>query len=61
RREQLELEIAALETELARTDEELHHFDPRGDAVLLEARWREREERQSQLDELLEIWMELSN
>ncbi|MGM0882187.1 MAG: ABC-F family ATP-binding cassette domain-containing protein [Bacillota bacterium] len=59
RREQLELEIAALEAELARTDEELHRLESIGDIVQLEARWREREEEQSQLDALLELWMEL--
>lgn len=61
RREQLELEIAAMEAELARTDEELHRLDRIGDAAQLEARWREREEGQSKLDALLALWMELSD
>lgn len=59
RREQLELEIAALEAELARTDEELHRLESIGDFVQLEARWREREEEQLQLDALLKLWMEV--
>ncbi|WP_028612262.1 ribosomal protection-like ABC-F family protein [Paenibacillus harenae] len=59
RREQLEHEIAVLEAELARADGELHRLDRIGDAALLEARWREREEGQSRLDALLESWMEL--
>lgn len=59
RREQLELEIAALEAELARIDEELHRLESIGDFVQLEARWREREEEQLQLDALLKLWMEV--
>ncbi|QYR22723.1 ATP-binding cassette domain-containing protein [Paenibacillus sp. sptzw28] len=59
RREQLELEIAVLEAELARADEELCRLDSIGDTVQLEAMWRKREEEQSQLDALLELWMEL--
>lgn len=61
RREQLELEIAAVEAELAHADEELNRLDRIGDTVQLEAKWREREEKQSQLDALLELWMELSS
>ncbi|MNI33049.1 hypothetical protein D3C73_869770 [compost metagenome] len=61
RREQLELEITALEANLARADEELDRLDRMGDTAQLEARWREREEGQSQLDALLELWMELSS
>ncbi|MDQ0114883.1 ribosomal protection-like ABC-F family protein [Paenibacillus harenae] len=61
RREQLELEIAAMEAELARADEELTRLDRIGDAAELEAWWREREEGQSKLDALLALWMELSD
>lgn len=58
RREQLELDIAKLEAELANTDEELQRLDSIGDMVQLEASWREREEKQDQLDALLELWMD---
>ncbi|MBP1988777.1 ribosomal protection-like ABC-F family protein [Paenibacillus eucommiae] len=61
RREQLEHEIAVLEAELARADEELHHLDRIGDTAQLEISWQEREKKQSQLDALLELWMELSS
>lgn len=58
RREQLELDITKLEAELAYTDEELQRLDRIGDMVQLEASWREREEKQDQLDALLELWMD---
>ena len=61
RREQLELEIAVLEAELSRADEELNSLDRIGDTLQLESRWHEREERQLQLDKLMELWMELSS
>jgi ATPase subunit of ABC transporter with duplicated ATPase domains len=57
--EQLELEIAALEAELAREDETLHHLGGTGDTVQLQEIWSKREETQAKLDALLELWMEL--
>lgn len=59
KRERLELEITALEAELARHDEELQRLNSNVDTVQLEAKWHEREGMQSQLDELLELWMEM--
>lgn len=56
-REQLELEIAVLEAKLARADEDLCRLDSIGDIDQLEARWREREEEQLQLDALMEMWI----
>ncbi|RAV08891.1 ribosomal protection-like ABC-F family protein [Paenibacillus contaminans] len=57
--EQIELEIAALEAELAREDEKLDHLGGTGDTVQLQEIWSKREETQAKLDALLELWMEL--
>lgn len=59
--EKLELEIAALEEKLTISDADLQHVDQIGDAALLESKWLEREELQSQLDTLIALWMELSS
>lgn len=59
KRERLELEITVLEAKLARYDDELQRLNGDVDTVQLEAKWREREGKQSQLDELLELWMEM--
>ncbi|QHW34005.1 ABC-F family ATP-binding cassette domain-containing protein [Paenibacillus rhizovicinus] len=56
RRDQLELEIAALETELAREDAALHGIV---DSALLEEGWLRREALQARLDASMEAWMEL--
>ncbi|NOU92692.1 ATP-binding cassette domain-containing protein [Paenibacillus sp. LMG 31456] len=61
RREQLERQIAALEAELAAADAKLQQLgDSGGDTAQLEARWREREVLQEQLNALFEAWMELA-
>jgi ATP-binding cassette subfamily F protein 3 len=61
RREQLELEIAVMEEELALADIELHRLDHSDDAERLEAKWHDREEAQSKLDALMALWLELSD
>ncbi|MGO4540509.1 ribosomal protection-like ABC-F family protein [Paenibacillus sp. 2TAB19] len=61
RREQLELEIAVMEEELALADIELHRLDHSGDTARLEAKWHDKEEAQSKLDALMALWLELSD
>ncbi|WP_337102090.1 ribosomal protection-like ABC-F family protein [Paenibacillus sp. YIM B09110] len=61
RREQLELDIAAMEEELALADEELHRLDISGDAASLEAKWHDREALQAKLDTIMASWLELSD
>lgn len=59
--EKLELEIRDLEEKLAQADEALAAISDVGDTAELEAGWRNREELQRRLDELMERWLELQD
>ncbi|MBH5318343.1 ABC-F family ATP-binding cassette domain-containing protein [Paenibacillus sp. GSMTC-2017] len=59
--DQLESQIASLESDIERYQVEMQQVDSLKDGAQLEMLWREQEERKLKLEELLNEWMELSN
>jgi len=60
KQEQMEKKLTELESEIALLDVELEALDQLGQTAELEMKWFEREEKQKQLDELMEQWVILS-
>lgn len=58
-KEQLEQEIARLEASLLEGNMEMEQIAAMGDPAALESIWNMQEERQKQLDQLMEVWLEL--